>query len=125
MTAQLGNWFLRSPIGGSNFGTLVITYAGPTVVTAASGEIWYIDGTAQFPGGPGDTSRLRRTPPDKAHPVSRLRRLLSGTAATDDGGGDFVGLRRLLYGLYAVLRLHNAQEDEGAVALVPVHGVSP
>jgi hypothetical protein len=54
-TAQLGNWFLRSPVGGSNFGTLVITYSGTTIVTAASGEIWDIDGTAQFPGGPGDT----------------------------------------------------------------------
>jgi hypothetical protein len=30
-----------------------------------------------------------------------------------------VELRRLLYGLYAVLRLHNAQEDEGAHSLVP------
>jgi hypothetical protein len=54
-TAQLGNWFLRSPVGGSNFGTLVITYSGSTIVTAASGEIWDIDGTAQFAGGPGDT----------------------------------------------------------------------
>src|SRR5436190_5480367 len=54
-TAQLGNWFLRSPVGGSNFGTLVITYSGTTIVTAASGEIWDIDGTAQFAGGPGDT----------------------------------------------------------------------
>jgi hypothetical protein len=54
-TAQLGNWFLRSPVGGSNFGTLVITYSGTTIVTAASGEIWDIDGTAQVPGGPGDT----------------------------------------------------------------------
>jgi len=53
--AQLGNWFLRSPVGGSNFGTLVITYSGTTIVNAASGEIWDIDGTAQFAGGPGDT----------------------------------------------------------------------
>ena len=32
---------------------------------------------------------------------------------------DVVELRRLLYGLYAVLRLHNAQEEEGAFSLVP------
>jgi hypothetical protein len=50
-TAQLGNWFLRSPVGGSNFGSLVITYASSFPVTAASGEIWDIDGT-QVPGGP-------------------------------------------------------------------------
>ncbi len=28
-------------------------------------------------------------------------------------------LRRLLYGLYGVLRLHNAQEEEGAFSLIP------
>src|SRR5205807_2376074 len=38
-TAQLGNWFLRSPVGGSDFGMLVITYASGSPVTAASGEI--------------------------------------------------------------------------------------
>jgi hypothetical protein len=32
---------------------------------------------------------------------------------------DIVELRRLLYGLYAILRLHNAQEEEGAFSLVP------
>jgi len=32
---------------------------------------------------------------------------------------DVIELRRLLYGLYAVLRLHNAQEEEGAFSLVP------
>jgi hypothetical protein len=30
-----------------------------------------------------------------------------------------VELCRLLYGLYAVLRLHNAQEDEWAFSLLP------
>jgi len=32
---------------------------------------------------------------------------------------DVIEVRRLLYGLYAVLRLHNAQEEEGAFSLVP------
>ena len=32
---------------------------------------------------------------------------------------DVIELRCLLYGLYAVLRLHNAQEEEGAFSLVP------
>ena len=49
-TAQLGNWFLRSPVGGSDYGLLVINYSGSTTVTAASGEIWDIDGTMN----PGD-----------------------------------------------------------------------
>jgi len=54
-TAQLGSWFLRSPVGGSDFGHLVINYSGTTVVTAASGEIWDIDGTAACLTCQGDT----------------------------------------------------------------------
>ena len=45
------------------------------------------------------------------------------TAARPPGGTsapeDVIELRRLLYGLYAVCRLHNSQEEEGAFALVP------
>ncbi len=47
--SQLDNWFLRSPVPGSDFGHFIIKYAstsGP--VTAASGEIWDIDGNTQF-----------------------------------------------------------------------------
>ena len=54
-TAQLGNFFLRGPTTGADFGLLVINYSGSTVVTAASGEIWDIDGTAQVGGPPGTT----------------------------------------------------------------------
>jgi hypothetical protein len=49
---QLDNWFLRSPIAGSDFGHFIIQYvstSGP--VTAASGEIWDIDGTVDNMGG--------------------------------------------------------------------------
>lgn len=42
---QLGNFFLRGAPGG-DFGLLVITYSGGSV-SAASGEIWDIDGVAQ------------------------------------------------------------------------------
>jgi hypothetical protein len=87
-TAQLGNWFLRSPVGGSNFGTLVITYSGTTIVTAASGEIWDIDGTAQFPGGPGDTEEYTVRAYDSlnnllATQVSPLGTLTSAIAPLD------------------------------------------
>jgi hypothetical protein len=86
--AQLGNWFLRSPVGGSNFGTLVITYSGTTIVTAASGEIWDIDGTAQFPGGPGDTEEYTVRAYDSlnnllATQVSPLGTLTSAIAPLD------------------------------------------
>ncbi len=46
-TAQLGQWFLRSPIPGGDFGNFVIQYSSSFPVTAASGEIWDIDGTPQ------------------------------------------------------------------------------
>ena len=46
--AQLGNWFLRSPMGGANFGRFVIQYSSSFPVTAASGEIWDIDGNQQM-----------------------------------------------------------------------------
>jgi hypothetical protein len=48
-----------------------------------------------------------------------LRRLLS---ELDDGAvqpEDVIELRRLLYGLYAIMRLHNAQEEEDAFSLLP------
>jgi hypothetical protein len=45
---QLGNWFLRSPVGGANFGKFVIQYSSSFPVTAASGEIWDIDGNQQL-----------------------------------------------------------------------------
>jgi hypothetical protein len=43
---QLGQYFLRSSNPGSDFGKFTITYTGGTV-TAASGEIWDIDGTGE------------------------------------------------------------------------------
>lgn len=46
--AQLGDWFLRSQVGGSDFGNFVIQYSGSPLPTAASGEIWDIDGTVTF-----------------------------------------------------------------------------
>jgi hypothetical protein len=40
----LGGWFLRSSSMGMPFGTFVIQYTSSIPVTAASGEIWDIDG---------------------------------------------------------------------------------
>ncbi|MDN4471930.1 heavy metal translocating P-type ATPase [Demequina zhanjiangensis] len=64
---------------------------------------------------------LSRTHAEIEHQVGRLRRLLDsidGDAEPDD----IVELRRMLYALYGVLRLHNAQEDEDAFSLLPAHG---
>jgi hypothetical protein len=42
--SQLGEFFLRQPISGGEFGVFIIDYEGETKVTGASGEIWDIDG---------------------------------------------------------------------------------
>jgi hypothetical protein len=65
------------------------------------------------------TAALSRTHAEIEHQVSRLRRLLTGLDNENVQPEDVVELRRLLYGLYAVLRLHNAQEEESAFSLVP------
>jgi Hemerythrin HHE cation binding domain len=70
-------------------------------------------------GGTDATAALSRTHAEIEHQVGRLRRLLDNTEPDAVTEEDVVELRRMLYGLYAVLRLHNAQEEEGAFALVP------
>jgi heavy metal translocating P-type ATPase len=70
-------------------------------------------------GGSDTTAAMSRTHAEIEHQVSRLRRLLTGLDNYTVQPEDVVELRRLLYGLYAVLRLHNAQEEEGAFSLVP------
>jgi len=70
-------------------------------------------------GGTDATVAMSRTHAEIEHQVSRLRRLLLGLDNETVQPEDVVELRRLLYGLYAVLRLHNAQEEEGAFSLVP------
>lgn len=69
-------------------------------------------------GGTNATADMSRTHAEIEHLISRLRRLLSGL---ENGAEpeDIVELRRLLYGLYAILRLHNSLEEEGAFSLVP------
>lgn len=68
---------------------------------------------------PEATAALSRTHAEIAHQVARLRRLLDGIADGRAEEEDVVELRRLLYGLHAVLELHNAQEDEEAFSLLP------
>jgi hypothetical protein len=70
-------------------------------------------------GGADPTGALSRTHAEIEHQVSRLHRILADLAGGVPEPEDVIELRRLLYGLYAVLRLHNAQEEEGAFSLVP------
>jgi iron-sulfur cluster repair protein YtfE (RIC family) len=69
-------------------------------------------------GGADPVGALSRTHAEIEHQVARLRRILTDVN-TDAEPEDVVELRRLLYGLYAILRLHNAQEEEGAFSLLP------
>ncbi len=70
-------------------------------------------------GGTDATAAMSRTHAEIQHQVGRLRRLLVGLDNETVQSEDVIELRRLLYGLYAVVRLHNAQEEEGAFSLVP------
>lgn len=65
------------------------------------------------------TSALTRTHAEIEHQVGQLGRLLEDIRDELVQPEDVVELRRLLYGLYGVLRLHNAQEDEIAFSLLP------
>jgi heavy metal translocating P-type ATPase len=75
-------------------------------------------------GGADPTGALSRTHAEIEHQISRLRRLLDELGAGAEAE-DAVELRRLLYGLYAILRLHNAQEEEGAFSLVSTLDAGP
>ena len=68
-------------------------------------------------GGTDPTGAMSRTHVEIAHLVRRLGRLLEDLPATGPDADDLAELRRLLYGLHAILRLHFAQEDEGYLSL--------
>jgi hypothetical protein len=80
-------------------------------------------------GGADPTGTLSRSHAEIEHQVGRFARLLDELDGQVADAEDIVELRGLLYGLYAILRLHDAQEEEGAFSLVhepaPTHAVSP
>jgi heavy metal translocating P-type ATPase len=69
-------------------------------------------------GGVEVTSGLSRTHAEIEHQIGRLRRTVDDLVQEGEPE-DVTDVRRLLYGLYAILRLHNAQEEEGAFSLIP------
>jgi heavy metal translocating P-type ATPase len=70
-------------------------------------------------GGADPIGAMSRSHAEIEHQVGRLARLLTDIGADTPAPEDVIELCRLLYGLYAVLRLHNAQEDEWAFSLLP------
>ncbi len=77
---------------------------------------------ARVLGGADPTAPMSRAHVEIAHLIARLGRLLDGVGVegmNGEGmdGDDRLELRRLLYGLHAILRLHNAQEEESYLSL--------
>ncbi|HZD38253.1 MAG TPA: heavy metal translocating P-type ATPase [Actinomycetes bacterium] len=69
-------------------------------------------GLADLLGGEDPLAAMRSTHLEIAHLARRYRRLLDGLPSTGPTAEDVLDLRRTLYGLDAILRLHNAQEEE-------------
>lgn len=67
--------------------------------------------------GTESTLALRRGHAEIEQHVGQLRTVLTGAETLSPA--DVVELRRILYGLYAIVRLHNAQEDEQSSGLIP------
>ena len=68
-------------------------------------------------GGVDPTAPMSRAHAEIAYQIARLGRLIDdiGTGTPDEN--DIADLRSLLYGLYAILRLHTVQEDETYLSL--------
>jgi hypothetical protein len=73
---------------------------------------------AQLLGGEDPTGTMSRAHVEIAHLSRLLGQLLSEAPAEGFRDSDLPELRRILYGLYAVLRLHFAQEDEAYLSIL-------
>jgi heavy metal translocating P-type ATPase len=73
---------------------------------------------ARVLGGRDPMGTMSRAHIEIAHLIRRLGRLIDDIGTEGPDEDDVVELRRLLYGLHAILRLHFAQEDEGYFSLV-------
>jgi heavy metal translocating P-type ATPase len=72
---------------------------------------------ARVLGGNDPTATMSRAHVEISHLIRRLGRVLDDIAPEGPDVDDIVELRRLLYGLHAILQLHFAQEDEGYLSL--------
>ena len=99
--------------------TLLDVLEGDVLPHERADEALLVPVVARALDGTDATAAMSRTHAEIEHQVSQLHRLLAGLGNETVQPEDVTELRRLLYGLYAVLRLHNAQEEEGAFSLVP------
>jgi hypothetical protein len=72
---------------------------------------------------------MSRAHAEIGHLIRRLGLVLDDIGPDGPNEDDIIELRRLLYGLHAILKLHFAQEDEGYFSLAdeeaPATGASP
>ena len=85
-------------------------------------EELFVPIVARAVGGTAATTAITRTHAEIEHPVGRLRRLLHDLDEDTAQPEDVIELRRQLYCLYAIMRLHDPQEDEDAFSLIPGSG---
>ena len=79
---------------------------------------------ARVLGGTDPTATMSRAHAEIAHLIRRLGRILDDLDPAGPDDDDITELRRLLYGLHAILQLHFAQEDEGYFSLADDDHVS-
>jgi len=72
---------------------------------------------AKVLGGKDPTATMSRAHVEIAHLIRRLSRVVDDIEPDGPDDDDIIELRRLLYGLHAILQLHFAQEDEGYLSL--------
>jgi heavy metal translocating P-type ATPase len=80
---------------------------------------------ARVLGGHDSMGTMSRAHAEIGRLVRRLGRLLDGLPNDDLHGEDVRELQSVLYGLYAVLRLHFAQENEGYFSLLDTEEAKP
>jgi heavy metal translocating P-type ATPase len=68
-------------------------------------------------GGVDPTAPMSRAHAEIAYQIGRLGRLIDEIGAGTPDESDIADLRGLLYGLYAILKLHTVQEDETYLSL--------
>lgn len=83
---------------------------------AAEQEILY-PALERILGGSDPTGPMSRAHIEIAHQIRRLGRLIDEIGADAPDGQEVEEIRILLYGLYAILRLHTSQEDESYLSL--------
>ncbi len=72
---------------------------------------------ARVIGGNDPTATMSRAHVEIGHLIRRISSVINDLDPIGPDNDDIIELRRLLYGLHAILQLHFAQEDEGYLSL--------